>query len=198
MFPGTKLCSSMECRSQVAREGPRRFHGRVFLGPLPKRGCKGPCPLPGDWGCPPNNFCFNCLFRRRRNRQLKQDRGCVLQKSLHLKEVPRSSLLYLFRQSRAKIQKRNRILLNATSMPVRRVDRKLPFKVQTVVIQAEGNDDSQSSSERPCYVLPSRQNRHPLSLVDCGIVDGCRCNCFAICSTGQPGAAIGRLCQSRR
>src|SRR6266516_3614410 len=54
-----------------------------------------------------------------------------------------------------------------------------------------------SAKERLCHVLPPGQDRHPLSLVDCGSVAGGCCRCVAVCSTGQPGSAIRRLCQPR-
>jgi len=51
--------------------------------------------------------------------------------------------------------------------------------------------------ERFRHVLPFRQDSHSLSLADRGPVDGLLCDCFAICTTGDPGTSCWRIRQPR-
>ena len=52
--------------------------------------------------------------------------------------------------------------------------------------------------ERFFCVLPSGQVCHPLSLVDCGLLDGCYSCIAAICSASQRSTAFRRFCESWR
>src|SRR5579883_985581 len=62
--------------------GERGFTSRGFFGAASEAGLQGAQPLPGGLGgVPPAYFFFNCLFRRRRNRQLKRDGREVLKKT---------------------------------------------------------------------------------------------------------------------
>src|SRR5579883_544185 len=87
-FPFLYTAASQQSGKTCARIWVLRdstFIGRGCLVPHLKRGCKGPRLLPGALGVSPNSFFFfTCLFRRRRNRQVKHDRGSS-SKSLYLK-----------------------------------------------------------------------------------------------------------------